>query len=170
MTQNRANFNRKTARFRRRKCAQRTTKARRVNAHALHAVWHTPATSVKLLQALGACRAQKSRRISSKFSRFSPKIASFRRRLSCKKQRRAQEKLRVLRNVQQTIIHIILMQRACVGGRNRADFQIFSRKIARTSTAKLRDFGAESARNAQQKRAESMHMPCTPCGTRLQLL
>ena len=80
------------------------------------------------------------------------------------------QKLRVLRNVQQTIIHIILMQRACVGGRNRADFQIFSRKIARTSTAKLRDFGAESARNAQQKRAESVRMPCTPCGTRLQLL
>ena len=85
LTQNRANFNRTTARFRRRKCAQRTPKARRINAHALHAVWYTPATSVKLLQALGACRAQKSRRISSKFSRFSPKIASFCRRLSCKR-------------------------------------------------------------------------------------
>ena len=125
LTQNRANFNRKTARFRRRKCAQRATKARRVSAHALHAVWHPPATSVTLLQALGACRGQKSRRISSKFSRFLPKIASFCRRLSCKKQGRAQEKLRVLRSVQQTIVHIILMQRACVGGRNRADFQKF---------------------------------------------
>ena len=108
-----------------RKCAQRATKARRVNPNALHAVWQLPATSAQLLLALGACRAQKSRRIASKFSRVSPKIASFRRRLSCKKQRRAQEKLRVLRNVQQTIIHIILMQRACVGGRNRADFQNF---------------------------------------------
>ena len=105
--------------------SQRATKARRVSAHALHAVWHTPGTSVKLLQALGACRGQKSRRISSKFSRFSPKIASFCRRLSRKKQGRSQEKLRVLRSVQQTIVHIILMQRACVGGRNRADFQIF---------------------------------------------
>ena len=43
-----------------RKCAQRATKARRVNPSALHAVWQLPATSAQLLPALGACRAQKS--------------------------------------------------------------------------------------------------------------
>ena len=119
------NFDHKTAQVRCRKCAQRTANARRVNAHALHVVWRLPVAIAKLLQALGACRAQKSRRISSKFSRFSPTIASFCRRMSCKKQRRAQQNLQGLCNVHQTILDIFLTQRACVGGRTRAEFQIF---------------------------------------------
>ena len=91
-TQNQANFTRKTAQVRRRKCAQRTANARRVNAHALLAFWQTVGTSAQLREALGGCRAPKPRRFSSKFSRFSPKIASFGRSMCCKKHRRARQK------------------------------------------------------------------------------
>ena len=70
LTQNRANFNRKTARFRRQKCAQRARNARRVSAHGFDAAWPMFVTSAHVWQALGACRAQKSRRISSTILRF----------------------------------------------------------------------------------------------------
>ena len=143
------------------RCPVSAFAVRRINTDALHALRHTPAAFAQFWKAPGACRAQKSRRISSKCSRFSPKIASFCRRLSCKKQRRAQEKLRVLRNVQKTIIHIILMQRACVGGRNRADFQNFftqnranfNRKTARFRRRKC----AQRATKARRVSAHALH-------------
>ena len=51
--------------------AQRATNTRRVNQHALHAVWQTLATSAQLWEALGGCRAPKSRR---KCAIFTPKL------------------------------------------------------------------------------------------------
>ena len=60
------------------------------------------------------------------------------------------------------IVGVFRAPRARVGGRNRADFQSFARKIARISTAKLRIFGAESARKTQEKRADSFQMLWTP--------
>ena len=51
-----------------------------------------------------------------------------------------------------------------------ADFQIFSRKIARISIEKLRNFGAERARDMRETCAETAEMLCTLCGIRLQLL
>ena len=53
-----------------------------------------------------------------------------------------------------TIVRIFLVICACGGGRHRADFQKFARKIARSSTAKSQNFGAERARNVQSTRAE----------------
>ena len=61
------------------------------------------------------------------------------------------------------IVDVFLASRARVGGRNRADFQSFTRKIARISIAKLRKFGAERARRTQEKRADSFKMRLKPC-------
>ena len=61
------------------------------------------------------------------------------------------------------IIGVVLAPRERITGRNRADFQNFACKIARISTAKLRIFGAESARKTQEKRADSFQMLLTPC-------
>ena len=46
------------------------------------------------------------------------------------------------------IVGVFLAPRARVGGRNRAEFDSFARKIARISAEKLRNFGAERARKA----------------------
>ena len=61
------------------------------------------------------------------------------------------------------IVDVFLASRARIGGRNRADFQSFARKIVRISTAKLRDFGAERARRTQEKRADSFQLILKPC-------
>ena len=61
------------------------------------------------------------------------------------------------------IVGVFLAPRARVGGGNGADLQSFARKIARISTAKLRNFGAERARRTQEKRADSFQMLLTPC-------
>ena len=53
------------------------------------------------------------------------------------------------------IIGVFLAPRAHVSGANRADFQNFACKTARFSIANLRSFGAERARNTQEKRADS---------------
>ena len=61
------------------------------------------------------------------------------------------------------IIGIFLVPRVRVSGRTRADFQNFACKIARFSTANLRNFGAESARMTQEKRADSFQKLSMPC-------
>ena len=61
------------------------------------------------------------------------------------------------------IVGVFLAPRARVGGHKRADFQSFARKIARISTAKLRNFGAERARRTQEKRADSFQLILKPC-------
>ena len=53
------------------------------------------------------------------------------------------------------MVGVILGPRVCVGGRNRAEFSKIARKIARISTAKLQNFGAASAQETQDTRAES---------------
>ena len=161
MTQNRANFNRKTARFRRRKCAQRTTKARRVNAHALHAFWQTVGTSAQLREALGGCRAPKPRRFSSKFSRFSPKIASFGRSMCCKKHRRARKKLHILFSMHQMIVHMFFDAtnvRQCPQLRGFSKIFTQSRAIFICKIARFlcRDC-AQRARKARRVNAHALH-------------
>ena len=49
---------------------------------------------------------------------------------------------------------------ACVCGRWRAKIQKFPRKLARISTEKLRNFGAERAQRERQRCAEAVHMSC----------
>ena len=61
------------------------------------------------------------------------------------------------------IIGVFLVPRVRVSGRNRADFQNFACKIARFSTANLRNFGAERARMTQEKRADSFQRLSLPC-------
>ena len=61
------------------------------------------------------------------------------------------------------IVDVFLASRARVGGRNGADFQSFTLKIMRNSTAELRNFGAERARRTQEKRADSFKMLLKPC-------
>ena len=67
------------------------------------------------------------------------------------------------------IVGVFLAPRARVGGRNRAEFDSFARKIARISAAKLRNFGAEGARSTQEKRADSFQMLLKPCHALLRL-
>ena len=61
------------------------------------------------------------------------------------------------------IVGVVLAPRDRITGRNRADFQNFACKIARISTAKLRNFGAERARRTQEKRADSFQILVKPC-------
>ena len=61
------------------------------------------------------------------------------------------------------IIGVFLAPRARVSGANRDDLQNFARKTARFSIANLRSFGAERARNTQEKRADSFQKLSTPC-------
>ena len=61
------------------------------------------------------------------------------------------------------IIGVFRAPRVRVGGRNRADFENFACKIARFSTANLRNFGAERARMTQEKRADSFQRLSLPC-------
>ena len=61
------------------------------------------------------------------------------------------------------IVGVFLAPRARVGGRNRAEFDSFARKIARISAAKLRNFGAEGERRTQEKRADSFQRRLPPC-------
>ena len=82
---NRAVFGRKTAQVWCKKRAPHARNARRIIQHASHTVWHTPATFAHFWQALGACGAQKARRISSKLSRFQAKIVKFFRGFRCTK-------------------------------------------------------------------------------------
>ena len=69
----------------------------------------------------------------------------------------------ILYSVRGMIVDVILAPRARVGGRNRADFQNFACKIARFSTANVRNLGAERARMTQEKRADSFQMLSMPC-------
>ena len=61
------------------------------------------------------------------------------------------------------IIGVFLAPRARVSGANRDDLQNFACKTARFSIANLRSFGAERARNTQEKRADSFQKLSTPC-------
>ena len=81
--ENRAVFGSKIAHFLCKKSVPHAMNARRSSKHVLHDVGHTPATFAHFLQALGACGAQKVRRISSKLSRFHAKIVKFFRRFRC---------------------------------------------------------------------------------------
>ena len=72
-----------------------------------------------------------------------------------KKHRWAQGNLRISCIVRRMIVGVFLAPHARVGGRSRADLQSFARKIARISTAKLRNFGAERERKTHEKRADS---------------
>ena len=125
---NRAVFDRKTAQFWCKKSVPHARNARRSRAHAQHNVLHTPATFVRCLQALGACGAQKVRRISSKLSRNQAKIAKFFRRFRCKNHCTAQDNLRDLRSMHEEIVRAFCRRSVCVCGRERADFQNFQRK------------------------------------------
>ena len=60
------------------------------------------------------------------------------------------------------IVDVILAPRARVGGCNRADFQKLACKIARFSTAKLRNLGAKRARMTQEQRADSFQRLSLP--------
>ena len=136
-------------RFRRRRCAQDVRIARRLNPKVFDAVSCTPALSLKLLQALGACRAAKLRRKSSNLSRFQPKITVF----ECKILR---QKASLSSGQAAHLVHRASNDRRChpcafvrefmaAMGQITADFQNIERKIARISITKLRDFGAEGA-------------------------
>ena len=61
------------------------------------------------------------------------------------------------------IVGVFLAPHARVGARSRADLQSFARKIARISTAKLRNFGAERERKTHEKRADSFQTFLMPC-------
>ena len=76
----------------------------------------------------------------------------------------------VLCTVHQTMVSCVARLVRASAVENCADFQNFSRKIARISTEKLRNFGAERARDMRETCAESAEMLCTLCGIRLQLL
>ena len=82
--------------FRRRTRAQGVTKVRRSSAHVLQVVRHLPVISAWFLKALGACRAQNLRRISSKLLRFQPKFIGFCGKTRGKQRRRAQKTPRML--------------------------------------------------------------------------
>ena len=61
------------------------------------------------------------------------------------------------------IVDVILAPCARVGGRNRADFQNFACKIARFSTANLRNLGAKRACMTQENHADSFQRLSLPC-------
>ena len=87
-----------------------------------------------------------------------------------KKHRRDQTNLTTLCIVRRMILGFFLASRARVAGRPRADFQSFACKIARISTAKLRNFGAERARRTHEKRADSFQTCLMPCHALLRFL
>ena len=112
------------------------------------------------LQALGACGAQKLRRISSKLARFQAKIVKFLRRFRCKKHCRAQQNLRDLFSMHAMIVRAFDPRSACVCGCDRADFQkfqrqnraVFDRKTAQLwCKGQLKDRGVLGAANLQTK-------------------
>ena len=122
------------------------------------------------LQALGACAAQKLRRISSKLSRIQAEIVKVFRRFRCKKHCRAQGNLRDLQCMHKMISLMFCPRSACVCGCDRADFVTFQREHRALSTEELRDFGATRARHTRGARTEAAHMHRTTCDTRLRLL
>ena len=68
-----------------------------------------------------------------------------------KNNRWPQQNLRIVCIVHRTIGRFVLAPRARVGGRARADFQDFARKILHAFNCKLRNFGAERARKTFEK-------------------
>ena len=115
---------------------------------------------------LGACGAQKVRRISSKLSRFQAKIVKVCRIFRCKKHWQAQKNLRGLRSMHKMIVRAFCRRSAGVCGCDRADLQHFQRKTRafKISTEKLRKFGVKRARLTQGTSAESANMRRTLCG------
>ena len=82
-----------------------------------------------------------------------------------KQHRSDQQTLLMLCSVHEEMIRVFESVCTCICGRWRAKIQKFTRKIARISTEKLRSFGAERARKAQQRLEEAVHMSCRSCDT-----
>ena len=155
---NRAVFDRKTAQFWCKKSAPHARNARRSRAHAPKNVRHTPATFVRCLQALGACGAQKVRRISSKLPRFQAKIVKFFRRFRFQKHCRAQDNLCDLRSMHPMIVRSCCRRSVCVCGCDRAGFQSFQRKNRAVFDRKITQFCCKkSAPHARSARRSSQH-------------
>ena len=98
------------------------------------------------------------------------KIVIFVADFAAKKRCRAPQTMSISRNGNHTIVGVFCMLRVCDVRRNRADFQIFARKIARNSSAKLRSFAAELVHTARKTREEARNLTCTVCGTCTRLL
>ena len=138
-------------------------KARRLIQTASDAVSCTPALPKMGWDALGACRVPKLRRNHRKCRDFNRNSRFLNAKFRGKNNRWLQKKLRIVYIVHCTIGRFVLAPRARVGGRARADFQDFARKILHAFNCKLRNFGAERARRTHEKRADSSQTLLMPC-------
>ena len=137
--------------------ATREERAQNQRTCIAHCVTHA-GDVCEVLQALGACAAQKVRRISSKLSRCQAKIVKFLRRFLCKKHCRAQDNLHDLRSMHPLIVQAFCRRSACVCGCDRADFQSFQRKNRAVFDRKFTQFWCEkSAPHARSARRSSQH-------------
>ena len=120
-----------------------------------------------LWQAPGACRAAKFRRNSVKFSRFHRKITVDESKISRQKaslsSRKPVHHQHPASKNRPCFFWCLVRVSVAATALICKQMQSVACKVARISTAKLRNLGAERARRTQEKRANSFQMLLTPC-------